>query len=503
MYYIKRDYYREMGRRMVMRYLFQISVAILVLVQARAYGQAPEVEWEILLGDTMSFDTGLGAFQTSDGGYIVGGNMSNHNGAQYDNVLFKLDSNGDTLWSAAHGGSGTQENASCFRLMPNGSYMFSGYSNQDPGGATAYLFNADPDGSYGWTGIYGSDDPTETAVCPAASGDTAYAAVTGYWLDGYYGYDFSLYFLSMTGWPSWVQSFHQLSTAERPSCLQSLTGGGYIICGKGQNGEYYDEEVLLVRLGPLAGIQEWKLLGDSFDNAGIWAEETSDGGFIVTGYTKAPDGYTKDVLIIKTDETCTPVWQKTYGFFYHDQGMYCKEHPDGGYVVGAICRAYDTFDFWFLRLDSQGDTLWTKVVERPGDQSLYSVDITDDGGYLLCGNYVTVGNETYYYVVKLEPDQTGIDAKEEVIPWTITLEQNRPNPFNSSTTISYSLAEEANVSVEIFDLNGRKVETIEQGVMHPGSYDITWDAGVLASGVYFYRINGSGESQTRKMLYLK
>ena len=82
--------------------LICIAMAIMLVFCVTLFAQRPEVEWEILLGDSTTDDYGLGAFQTSDGGYIVGGNCNSWNGGYYDNVLFKLNANGDTVWSAAH-----------------------------------------------------------------------------------------------------------------------------------------------------------------------------------------------------------------------------------------------------------------------------------------------------------------------------------------------------------------------------------------------------------------
>jgi hypothetical protein len=233
-----------------------LAVAAVFLYPAAILSQAPEVEWEVILGDSLASDAGRGAFQTSDGGYIVGGNCNSWNGGYYDVVLFKLDADGDTVWSAAEGGYSSQELAGCFRLMPNGSYMFAGYSDQDTTDGFAYLYNANPDGSYGWTGLYGSDTLSETATAVAQASDTSYVMTSDFWWSPQTGYDFKFYYVDRTGWPSWTQSFHIDNTAEHAECIQTLEDGGYIITGMTQNPDYYDYEVLLVKLDEYGGILE-------------------------------------------------------------------------------------------------------------------------------------------------------------------------------------------------------------------------------------------------------
>ncbi len=80
---------------------------------------------------------------------------------------------------------------------------------------------------------------------------------------------------------------------------------------------------------------------------------------------------------------------------------------------------------------------------------------------------------------------------------------NYPNPFNAQTTISYSLFTRSNVSIEIFDIAGRKLETLQGGYQEAGEHSIVWNAKDRASGVYFYRLRAGETSQTQKCILLK
>jgi hypothetical protein len=83
------------------------------------------------------------------------------------------------------------------------------------------------------------------------------------------------------------------------------------------------------------------------------------------------------------------------------------------------------------------------------------------------------------------------------------LEQNYPNPFNPATIISYSLAKESKVIVEVFNAIGEKVASLADGVQPAGRYNVSWNAAGFASGIYFYRIKAGEFVQTRKMMLLK
>ena len=119
----------------------------------------------------------------------------------------------------------------------------------------------------------------------------------------------------------------------------------------------------------------------------------------------------------------------------------------------------------------------------------------DDGdnwhaSYILCG---TPGapNST---------EQTA-DAQEESL--SFQLAQNYPNPFNPSTTIAFSLSQTAEVKLSVFDLSGREVAVLVNGLLEAGQNELSFDASALASGIYLYRLQADGLSQTRRMVLLK
>jgi hypothetical protein len=111
-----------------------------------------------------------------------------------------------------------------------------------------------------------------------------------------------------------------------------------------------------------------------------------------------------------------------------------------------------------------------------------------------------------------EPYDTGpyTDVKDspEAQPDHFALEQNYPNPFNPSTSILYSLAEKAYVSMKIYDMLGREIRTLFSGDQTAGSHKVEWDGlddrGVLvSSGIYFYTLTAKGFRETRKLVMLR
>jgi len=102
------------------------------------------------------------------------------------------------------------------------------------------------------------------------------------------------------------------------------------------------------------------------------------------------------------------------------------------------------------------------------------------------------------------PKITGIERiNEKEIPDKYLLSQNYPNPFNPSTKIRYSIPKTTEVSLKVYNVLGREIETLVDGVLQAGEYNTDFSSSKLSSGVYFYRLNAGDFVQTKKMVVVK
>jgi hypothetical protein len=139
---------------------------------------------------------------------------------------------------------------------------------------------------------------------------------------------------------------------------------------------------------------------------------------------------------------------------------------------------------------------------------LYSSD--DRGGTGLQGTE-GASNVDYIKFMGVDLDDLGIGDQVKGgpgLPRAASLMQNYPNPFNPSTSISFQLAERSNVTVKIFDVRGRMVKTLVDGVKEAGEYTVQWNGKEstgqqVSSGIYFYTMETDDFSSTRKMVILK
>ncbi len=194
-------------------------------------------------------------------------------------------------------------------------------------------------------------------------------------------------------------------------------------------------------------------------------------------------------------------------------------HPDDpnipeGYTIQAAGAIYTVFDPPCHPMDTNGEWdyygafLTTCNTGVPIDETYYPFS---SGWYPHSGQGTSwsfeappggsVDPEQDYCGLYFEPEIT-IDPIPE-IPSEFSLAQNYPNPFNTRTTIQYSLPEESGVTIEIYNILGRKVETLIREKQTAGYHQVVWDAENQPSGNYLYRIKVAEYVETRSCLLLK
>jgi hypothetical protein len=156
-----------------------------------------------------------------------------------------------------------------------------------------------------------------------------------------------------------------------------------------------------------------------------------------------------------------------------------------GQLVDSV--AYDNNSPWPPEADGNGYTL---ILLDPAKDHTLPANWSRSGQF---GGSPGIQNLT-----------TGVEEPSELtLPTEFVLEQNFPNPFNSSTTIRFSLPRESHVELEIFDLLGRRVGTIFSGQLPQGRYSMTWKPENVSSGMFLYRIRAGNFVSVKKLLLIK
>jgi endo-1,4-beta-xylanase len=98
---------------------------------------------------------------------------------------------------------------------------------------------------------------------------------------------------------------------------------------------------------------------------------------------------------------------------------------------------------------------------------------------------------------------TGVEETASSLPSHYSLEQNFPNPFNPATSIRYNISKTSQVTLKVFDILGRQVQTLVNSMQVPGQYAVIFNAQDLATGIYFYQLHAGTFTETKKLMLLK
>ena len=145
--------------------------------------------------------------------------------------------------------------------------------------------------------------------------------------------------------------------------------------------------------------------GGSNVDVGKSVQQTSDGGFIVGGWTWSFGAGIRDFYLIKTDEKGDALWTKTYGGTNDDLGYSVQQTSDGGFIFAGDTRSFGVgnVDIYLIKTDESGNTLWTRTFGGSGDDFSRSVQQTSDGGYIIGGSTRSFGSGgTDIYLIKTD-----------------------------------------------------------------------------------------------------
>jgi hypothetical protein len=216
--------------------------------------------------------------------------------------------------------------------------------------------------------------------------------------------------------------------------------GGYVIVGstKSTDGDITDKnsddtDVWVLKTDAQGTIQWSKTYGGTADDEGTSIEKTNDGGYVVSAFTRSNDGDINsgnagfnDLWIFKISSSGALQWEKTYGYAGNDLAYNVLQTTDGGFLllgvldvsasngegnVGRASGSHAGGDYWVLKLDSQGERIWSRYYGGSFTDTAYDAVETASGGYIIMGSSDSqdvdiTGNigEYDYWILNIDAD---------------------------------------------------------------------------------------------------
>jgi gliding motility-associated-like protein len=253
------------------------------------------------------------------------------------------------------------------------------------------------------------------SVCPTSDGGFIIAGISDSWNDGdvsnSHGLnDFWIVKTNATGQIEWQRDVGSFYLEEARS-VRETSDGGYIVAGMASlsegdvSGSHGAFDFWVVKFSHSGDIEWQKCYGGGQEDFAHSLEFTSDGGYIIVGYTESSDQDVsgihgigpRDMWIIKIGPTGNLIWQKCIGGSGKDDANSVRETNDGGYIIAGYTassdgdasgnRAYlnDNLNYWIVKLNSSGNIEWQKAYGGSRNDIAWSAEQTPDGGYIVAG----------------------------------------------------------------------------------------------------------------------
>ncbi len=505
--------------------LFSILLIILFLHIGKSH-----IVFQKTYGGTDN-DYGTSVHQTTDGGYIITGSTWSYGPGIEAIYLIKTNSTGDTLWTKVFGGAiGSGGLESVIQTSDGGYIIGSGTRSFGAGLQDVYLIKLDSNGNIQWTKTFGGPNP-DVCVSIKQTTDGGFALLG--WTQSFGAGNSDIYFIKTdaSGNDIWRKTYGGVNF-DIGTSMQQTSDGGYIISARTNSFGAGNMDAYLIKTNSLGDTLWTKTYGGLNIDAATFVQQTTDDGYIISGYTESFGAGLNDSYLIKTDSIGNEVWSKTYGGTNNDALYTVQQTINNEYICVGYTQSFGggMSDGYLLKINSLGDTLLTQTFGGANNENSYFVEQTTDDGFIITGQ-MTISGFQDVYLIKTDslgnsfcnnqystntitgnpatissstPTQilspigssgttativsiganvnspclsVGIYETKKNIEPTIL-----PNPFSNSTIIQFNQhIKEA--SLNLFNVTGEKVKTINFS-----GNSIKIERGHLSQGIYYYEI---------------
>ncbi len=473
------------------------------------YNESGNLNWIKRFGGT-DYDEAKCVIVDANDNILVGGAFGNSvdfgcgllSSAGYSDIfILKLNTQGDVLWSKKAGGPGIESIEDITVDETNHIYITGGFANgaqfgsvllTTPNNESVYVAKYSTTGNIQWANGYGGGMFSSGYAITIDSG--GFLRATGRFRDQITFGQTTLY-----------------SAGDFDGFIIKQKQDGTILWAKGFGGQD-NETIHGITLDSLGN----SIVAGFF---GEYGHPVSLDGIILN-----PVSDNSDILVAKYDSSGSPIWAKAAGGPFFDSAFDVSMDGSGNsYVTGrfkdnavfgdtALTSAGE-MDVVIVKYNSDGNIIWIKKAGGTNSDEGHAV-VTDVSGNVFVGGFfsgsadfdrMTVNSEgdDDVFIVKLIQPLSGIHSRWTVMPLTPFLGQNYPNPFNPSTTIQFHLPKPIFVSIKIYDLLGKEVETLISEYRHAGEYKVEWNPVGFPSGMYLYRLEAGDFVETRKLILQK
>lgn len=433
--------------------------------------------------------------ETFDGGYIfcgsttVGGNRI---------LINKIDSIGTIEWVKQYSATGS-ENVTYIEQTPDSGYIVNGSYNIGPN-TKSWLLKLDANGDTLWTKTFsvgvGATEPPENNSM-AVFNNSIYGLIGNYQTTFPIASYASFMSVLNNGILLSAKLYGTTAYGTGASAINQ-TNDGFIIGGSQLNANGVSTDCYLVRTDPYGDTLWTRTFNFSNSEVIKSVKKTPDGGLIAGGLFFNPSSLEYNILILKTDSLGDTLWSKQYWQNFSENIYGMEQTSDGGYVITGYTTTPlgQTAALMLLKTDSVGNIEWTKLYGSGNQLSLGTyIKQTKDRGFIICGLNNNVGNGGTYLIKtdSLGNVLTGLDVPELNNQISLLV---YPNPVSEEITVKAKNIVSKNALLAIYNITGKCVyNSIIQN-----NETTTIDVKCLANGIYMMQVTSEDSRLSRKIV---
>ncbi|MBU0691704.1 T9SS type A sorting domain-containing protein [bacterium] len=477
---------------------FTTTFSCVALLIGLAAAQPPDSLWGRSYGGELD-DICWSVLPVADGGFLMAGWTESYGAGDSDFWLLRTTADGDSLWSHAYGSEAEDMGFTMCQATDDG-YMLAGVSSAS-GSEDFWLIKVDSDGTPLWDRRYGG--PLDDR-CWSIQQTTDGGYILLGWTSSYGAGSDDTWLLKVDseGDSLWSRTFGG-SSIDFCYEVKQTSDGGYILTGYTGSFGAVNHDIWLIKTDANGDSLWTRMYGGSEQEEARSVVQTPDGGYLIAGWGRTLTPGNTNFIAIRTDANGDSLWGRTYGGEASDFSNTARPVMGGGYVIAGRSYSFANglYDIWMLRINEAGDSLWSASWGGPDADHCISLLQLPDASFVLAGLTSTEGAGLQFYLQKTTPDPLPIDDYRSSQPLTVSLTAC-PNPFNSEVRIMYSLPQTDNVTLSVYNLQGQLVEHLLSERATAGEYSITWQP-QATSGIYFVRLQTGVVTATQKVLYLR
>jgi hypothetical protein len=464
------------------------------------------VKFEKVYGGN-GYDYGYSVTQAYDKGYVIAGATTSFGNGTTDAYMLKVDSLGAIKWQRTFGGINLEQSYS-IKETADTNYIIAGFTNSFGfGGYDMYLIKTNRGGDTLWTKTYGGTN-WDFGYCAEPTSDGGYIMAGGTYSFGKGDEDMYVVKLNANGDTLWTKTYGGNEQDEAKSIIQT-SDGGYLLTGFSKSLGEPNGDIYTIKTNSM-GDTLWtkKFGGVEVDEAYDVLENTVAGEYLVAGRSKSVGAGNFDGVVIRYSTTGAEIYAPTYGGT-DDDGIQSIDLS----ANGRFASAGYTYTYGF----GLGTSEFLLYVENPFNgfhsgtfggnkmEKAYCLSSTKDNGYIMVGNSTSYSNLDHIYLVKLDSNGVSSANVNNVITNINSFNEVEssvflyPNPASNELNISLEASpKNKKYSLTINDVLGR--EYISTIIETSSSTDQAINTSQLPNGVYLVKIQGDSFSSSQRVV---